>query len=123
MEKTGNKNNKWLRKIYQSMENGKVRSFYIKADSFAQKHGGKLYDRTIRQLKQQIRNSAVRQNTIIREDTFESLCWNYEKKFKYPILPLVTVLSLSLMSLKKCRPASAVLREMPGAKSKYFIGV
>ena len=36
---------------------------------------------------------------------------------------LVTVLRLSLMSLKKCRPASAVLREMPGAKSEYFIGV
>lgn len=35
----------------------------------------------------------------------------------------VTVLRLSLMSLKKCRPASAVLREMPGAKSEYFIGV
>lgn len=37
--------------------------------------------------------------------------------------PFVTVLRLSLMSLKKCRPASAVLREMPGAKSEYFIGV
>ena len=36
---------------------------------------------------------------------------------------VVTLLRLSLMSLKKCRPASAVLREMPGAKSEYFIGV
>lgn len=105
MEKTGNRNNKWLRKIYQSMENGKARSFYIKADSFAQKHGGKLYDRTIRQLKQQVRNSAVRQNTIIREDTFESLCWNYEKKFKYPLLPLVSIIvpvTDTSLHLEKC---------------------
>lgn len=90
MQKTGN--NKWLRKIYQSMESGKARSFYIKVDSFAQKYGGKLYDRTVRQLKQKIRSSAARQNTIIKEDSFESLCWDYEKKLKNTTLPLVSII-------------------------------
>lgn len=39
------------------------------------------------------------------------------------IITLVTILKLSLIGSKKCRPAPAVLREMPGAKSEYFIGV
>lgn len=40
-----------------------------------------------------------------------------------PVPPIVTILKLSLIGSKKCRPAPAVLREMPGAKSEYFIGV
>ncbi len=87
------------------MESGNARAFYIKIDSFAQKHGGKLYNRTVRRLKQQIRSSAARQSTAIEENAFENLCWDYEKKPKNSTAPLISVIvpvAGTNTNLRKC---------------------
>ena len=53
---------------------------------------------------------------VLSHCNVDELYEEYKKTF-------VTILKLSLIGSKKCRPAPAVLREMPGAKSEYFIGV
>lgn len=96
---------KWFRKIYQSMEGGRARALYLRADSIAQKYGGGLYGRTIKQLKRYVRDAAAAQDDIMEDSASESRCWNCEKETKMTSAPLVSViLSVSAHSiqLKEC---------------------
>ena len=84
--------NKWLRKIYQSMESGRARKLYLKADSIAQKYGGKLYCGTVKRLKHHVRDMAARQGGGAESGTLEDLCWEYEKEAGPTEVPLVSVI-------------------------------
>ncbi len=100
--------NKWFRKIYQSMEGGRARGLYLRADSIARKYGGGLYGRTIKQLKRYVRDAAAAQNGAMEDGTSESPCWNCEKKAGMANTPLVSVIlsvtahSIRLEECMKC---------------------
>ncbi|WP_251207571.1 glycosyltransferase [Acetatifactor aquisgranensis] len=90
MTKIGN--NKWLRKIYRSMESGRARKLYLRADSVARKYGGALYGRTIKRLKHYVRDAAAVQDGAAENGDSGSLRWNYEKKTRAAMAPLVSVI-------------------------------